>query len=153
MNKGVTRISSRKSLGMNTTLKFGLLLILALLLASCRGTPFKKPPIHPQQNMDFQEKFEAQESNSFFADGRAMRLPVSGTVARGHLKLDTEFYQGRDADGELVARIPFEIDKAFILRGREQYEIFCTPCHGGLGDGKGIVARYPIVPPTSYHSD
>ena len=54
-----------------------------MILAGCRGGVSEKPPIHLNQNMDAQERFEAQEANPFFADGRAMRQPVFGTVARG----------------------------------------------------------------------
>ena len=46
----------------------------ALLLTGCRGMVSENSPIHPNPNMDWQEKFEAQEANPLFADNRSMRL-------------------------------------------------------------------------------
>jgi len=105
--------------------------------------------------MDMQEKFEAQERNDFFADGRAMRVPVAGTVARGGLRENTEYYEGRSADGSFVTSLPISIDAAFMERGRDQYEVFCSVCHGSVGDGNGIImtGNYGFVPAPTYHAD
>ncbi len=110
-----------------------------MILAGCRGGVSEKPPIHLNQNMDAQERFEAQEANPFFADGRAMRQPVFGTVARGMLKEDTRFFLGQEADISYVQDIPVPITREFVLRGRERYNIYCAVCHGKAGDGEGIV--------------
>ena len=45
------------------------------------------------------------------------------------------------------------IDGTFMARGRERYEIYCTPCHGTLADGRGIVAQYGWGGPISLHDD
>jgi len=126
-----------------------------LLLSACRGEPFQHQPIHPIPNMDQQRRFEAQEENKFFADNRAMRQPVDGTVARGELKDNTVVYDGRNEDGEFVDEIPFELSTSFIRKGQKEYEIYCTPCHGGTGDGEGIIMTggYGYVPAPSYHID
>ena len=134
------------------------LLIIALLgvgLVGCRGLPSDDPPIHPNLNMDFQEKFEAQERNPFFADNRAMRPPVPGTVARGMLKDDAPFYYGRTEDGAYVEQLPVPITREFLLRGRERYNVYCAVCHGKAGDGQGIIVTggYGYTPPPSYHDD
>ena len=124
----------------------------ALVLTGCRGTLSDKPPIHPNPNMDFQEKFEAQEVNTFFEDRRAMRAPVPGTIARGFLKEDTRFYVGREADGSYVTVAPIPVTREVLLRGRERYNIYCTMCHGTAGDGQGIImtGNYGYVPAPSY---
>lgn len=139
---------------MRTLLTTGLLLS-ALLLAGCRGMQSDKPPVHPNLNMDFQEKFEAQEANPFFADNAAMRKPVPGTVARGLLKEDVALYEGRTEDGAYVDRIPMEINRALVERGQERYNIYCAVCHGQSGDGQGVIMRgdYGYTPATSYHGD
>jgi mono/diheme cytochrome c family protein len=126
-----------------------------LVLAGCRGTVSEKPPIHPVLNMDFQEKFEAQEANDFFADGRAMRSLPPGTVARGFLREDVAFHFGRSGDGTFVTTAPLEVTAESMARGRDRYEVFCTPCHGLAGDGKGIVSTggYGLVPAPTYHDD
>lgn len=127
--------------------------ILTAAFSGCRGTISEKPPIHPNPNMDNIDLFEAQESNTFFVDKRAMRLPVEGTVARGHLNEDSRLYDGKDERGRFVAKIPVSVDKAFILRGKKQFNIYCTPCHGGVGYGDGSVVEFGLVKPTSYHID
>lgn len=134
---------------------------LPVALSGCRGMKSERTPIHPNPNMDHQERFEEQEANPFFADGSAMRMPVPGTVARGHLRTtaNAPFELGRDASGQFVTSNPFNVDAALLERGRERYEIFCTPCHGLTGDGRGIVMvgnggqGYGFVPAPTYHSD
>ncbi|MEX0822769.1 MAG: c-type cytochrome, partial [Balneolaceae bacterium] len=135
--------------------RIGSLLLISMMLMSCRGQISEKPPIHPQQNMDFQERFNAQEENPFFADNRAMRTPVEGTIARGNLKDNSALYEGVDENGNFVEEIPFELTRAFLYRGKERYDIFCTPCHGGTGNGQGIVMTggYGYVPAPTYHSE
>ena len=131
------------------------LVLLSVILISCRGEKFDHQPIHPNMNMDQQERFEAQEKNPFFADHRSMRQPVDGTIARGKLKDDKAFYEGINEDSSFVDNIPVDLTKSFLMRGQKQYEVFCTPCHGQTGDGRGIimVGRYGYVPAPSFHQD
>ncbi len=126
-----------------------------LFMAGCRGMTSSKPPVHPNLNMDYQERFEAQEPNAFFADGRAMRQPVPGTIARGFLREDTRLYFGREADGSLVQTNPVPLTRAVMERGQKRYNIYCAPCHGQAGDGLGVIMRgnYGYVPAPTYHSD
>ncbi len=130
-----------------------MLLGLALVLSSCRGETSKKPPVHPNLNMDYAVSFKPQESNSFYEDGRSMRLPVEGTVARGQTRLDTEYYEGKTATDAYVAKIPVEVTREMVLRGQDRYEVFCTPCHGGTGAGDGLIISRGYVPPQTYHQD
>ena len=86
---------------------------------------------------------------------------VPGTVARGHLEEDTPFFTGRDDNGQLVTEIPVKFNspkefKAFLLRGQERFNIYCTPCHGRLGDGQGMISKRGLAlrrPPANYHTD
>lgn len=137
------------------TLRLTVLIGAAFLLGSCQGMISDKPPIHPNQNMDVQNRFNAQEQNAFFADGRAMRTPVQGTVARGGLRQDTELYEGVDARGQLVSEIPVPVTRDLVYRGKDRYDIYCAPCHGGTGDGQGIImtGQYGYVPAPSFHTD
>lgn len=124
-------------------------------MLSCRGQVSEKPPIHPNSNMDFQERFNAQETNSFFDNNMAMRAPVEGTIARGHLKQDDAYYKGLDENGDLVQDIPVEVTRDFIYRGKERYDIYCSVCHGATGDGRGVImtGQYGYVPAPSFHTD
>jgi mono/diheme cytochrome c family protein len=123
---------------------------LLLLLVGCRGSTSDLPPVHINPNMDFQQKFEAQEANPLFADGRAMRPPVPGTVARGFLRASTPYYTGLDEAGTPVATMPVDLTLALVTRGRQRYNIYCSPCHGRAGDGQGIVIARGFVPAPSY---
>ena len=116
----------------------------------CRGEKSANPPVHLNLNMDFQAKFITQTENKFFKDRRATRMPLLGTIARGELKEDDHFYRGR-INGELAATLPMPLTKEMLERGHDRFNVYCRPCHGGAGDGKGMVAtRGMIIPPTSY---
>lgn len=119
------------------------LAVLALSLTACRGNPSEEPPIHLQQNMDFQERGDPQERNDFFADGRVMRPPVAGTVAHGLLKEDDHLWRGRLPSGQLADALPpgMELTPALLDRGQQRFDIYCQPCHGALGYGDGPATR------------
>ena len=137
-----------------------LLLLAAGAASGCRGMKSGKPPIHPNLNMDFVQRLEAQEPNAFFADDASQREPVAGTVRRGQLQTtaNAPFFYGRTADGSLVQTIPIEVTGDLLARGQERFGIYCTPCHGIAGDGRGIVAvgnggqGYGFAVP-SYHTE
>lgn len=116
---------------------------LSVVLAGCWGNNSEDPPIHLQQNMDFQERGEPQEINGFFSDNRAMRKPPEGTVAVGHLKADDHLYEGKYLDGTLADTLPagLELDEQLLARGEERYNIYCAPCHGVTGRGDGVATR------------
>jgi hypothetical protein len=105
-----------------------------------------------RQAMYDQAKYDPLETSKFFANGMASRGPVAGTVARGHLKTDLHMHQGR-IKGELAKTMPFELTVEVIERGRQRYHIFCSPCHGGLGGGDGMVVRRGMKAPPSFHGD
>ena len=130
------------------------LLVVTVVFAGCQGTISEKTPIHINPNMDQQERFEAQEANPFFADGRAMRRPVNGTVARGFLKDDVALWTGKTESGAWSS-IPVPVTLDLLERGRDRYKIYCSVCHGLAGDGKGIIMTggYGFVPAPTYHSD
>jgi mono/diheme cytochrome c family protein len=59
-----------------------------------------------------------------------------------------------------VAAVPIEVDREVLQRGRERYDIYCSPCHGLVGSGDGMVAKRADelqegtwTPPTSFHSE
>lgn len=131
------------------------LLLVSMALFSCRGQTTDKPPVRTHFNMNFQERFNAQQENPFFEDGMAMRLPVEGTVARGLLRHDTALFEGLDEQGDFVTEIPFDLTRDFLYRGKDRYDIFCQMCHGGTGDGQGIImtGQYGYVPAPTFHRE
>lgn len=142
-----------------TLLAFSLL-GLSAGLTGCQGNRSEDPPVHLFLQMDFQQRFDAQETNDFFqaADcanaknpshgeddrtgckGRATRLPLPGTVAVGQLKDDEELHRGRGPDGRLIDRLPaaIKLTPELMARGEERYNIYCQPCHDYAGTGRGI---------------
>lgn len=131
------------------------ILLAAVVLASgCRGTRSDEPPVHLNLNMDYQERYDPQEANPFFADNRSMRPPVPGTIARGTLREDTEFYEGRTEGGAYIEQVPVPTTRELLVRGQERYNIFCAPCHGRAGDGEGIITTaYAFTPAPTFHSE
>ena len=112
------------------------------LIARTRAVHSERPRIHFVQDMDNQPKFRAQHANPLFADGRAMRPPVPGTIARGELAEDRHFHQGLVSDDwatAFPAQTPVTIE--LLERGRERFNIYCQPCHGLAGYGDGIVQQ------------
>ena len=86
-----------------------------------------------------------------------MRMPVEGTIARGDLHDDKpEYYTGKSANGTLVTKNPLALTSLVMERGQQRYNIYCQPCHGAMGDGKGIVAirgqTLGFVPPTNFQT-
>jgi mono/diheme cytochrome c family protein len=127
---------------------------LTIALVGCtRERPSTRPPIHPNLNMDFQPKYYPQARSDFFADGAAMRPLVPGTVARGWLRDDDIFWTGRTPDGAFVAHNPLTVDMTLLKRGRQRFDIYCSPCHSKAGDGHGIMVQRGYVPPPSFHTD
>lgn len=129
--------------------------IVLAVLGGCRGEPSRQPPIHLNPNMDTQDKYKAYRGSDFFEDGRAMRPPPAGTVARGLLAEDDAYDHGREATGGYVGDFPVKVDEAMVRRGQERYNIYCAPCHDHAGTGKGTVTMIQpgLVPIPSYHED
>lgn len=119
---------------------FACLAFVALLLAGCR------------LDMHVQPKYLPYAGTDFFGDGRSERQPVPGTVARGHLELDELFYTGKE-NGVESDRFPFPITRADLERGRQRFNVYCTPCHGYTGKGDGMIVQRGFPQPPSYHID
>jgi mono/diheme cytochrome c family protein len=132
--------------------------VLLVSILGFRGTKFAQPPIDifPEwafPSMEHQPKPRPQSASKFFADGRADRVPPAHTVARGMLRENDHLHRGKDNGGAFAPGIPAElkVDAQFLQRGQNRYEIYCTPCHGSLGDGNGITKRYGMGATPSYH--
>ena len=116
------------------------------VIAWARAVNSSQPRIHLIQDMDNQPKFRAQHANALFADGRAMRPPITGTVARGGLNEDDHYYRGI-SNGQWAATFPPQVAVTMDLlqRGRERFNIYCQPCHGLAGYGDGMVNKRAMV--------
>jgi mono/diheme cytochrome c family protein len=105
-----------------------------------------------QQDMANQPRHEPLEASPFFKDGRSARPPVPGTVARGQLREDQHLFTGK-VNGQLATTFPFAVDRRVMERGHERFSIYCAPCHGALGDGRGMIVSRGFKQPPSLHLD
>jgi mono/diheme cytochrome c family protein len=119
-----------------------------------------EPRVHIIPDMDNQPKVKAQSRLMLFADRRGMRPPVPGTVARGAVIGDSALMLGKTDDDGWVETSPVTVTMPLLERGRQRYEIYCSPCHGLAGYGDGMVAQRADqlqegtwTPPTSFHTD
>jgi mono/diheme cytochrome c family protein len=162
------KTSPRRRVSVSPCLLLLLLTAHCLLFTGCR------------RDMQDQPRMKPYRANSFYKDGTAVRPLVEGTVPRGYLRENREFFFGKKLKaGDLsqeqqsqrpgqatpgtganafpddVETIPMTITKADLDRGQERYNIYCSVCHGMTGYGDGIVARrgFNRPSPASYHQD
>jgi mono/diheme cytochrome c family protein len=141
----------------------------------CQGDREDKPPRQFFPDLDDQPKWKPQEKSGFFADGRTMRKPVAGTVPFGRvefvadplqapwaghfmeerddlLKEDKAVYLGLNDDGKTyVEKIPVAVTPALLKRGQNRFNIYCSVCHGYMGDGQGTVGVQFTVHAANFH--
>jgi hypothetical protein len=129
------------------------IIMATLFLSACRGQPSDEPPFHLVPDMDHQPKFKAMAENPFFADHRAMRPLVEGTLARGQLHEDEGPYTGKYPDGQFLTRIPYNVDENLLARGENRFNIYCTPCHDKTGSGNGLVIKHGYPLPVNLASE
>lgn len=99
-----------------------------------------------------QPKFKPLAANPFFADSMASRPLVEGTVARGDTERDELLYTGK-INGKVANVFPFSVTREILSRGQDRYNVFCSPCHSKLGDGRGMIVQRGFPAPVSYHAD
>ena len=116
------------------------LVVAGLALAACR------------QDMHDAPRYEPLEKSTFFADGQSSRPLVVNTVARGQLRGDRHLFEGV-LDGRPAETFPMAVTPAVLERGRDRFNVFCSPCHGRTGAGDGMIVQRGFRKPPSYHED
>jgi mono/diheme cytochrome c family protein len=134
-----------------------------------------------EQKMGNQPSYRPLESSRFFADGRASRPLVNGTVPRGMLEDDSTMFTGRKSTAaprtaqaattpggqnqlaassqppfnpnQFATELPFPLTADVLNRGQERYTIYCVVCHGPTGAGDGTIVRRGFTQPPSYITD
>lgn len=141
-----------------------MMVFLVVSLAGFRGDISRKAPIELIADMDRQPKLRPLEPNSFFANGMSSQPLVKGTVRQSEAipladgsdvyPFETEHpaVSGlQTGTTNAVVNIPLEVSMGLMERGREKYTISCVPCHGGQGDGNGVVKYFGISAVKSLH--
>jgi hypothetical protein len=132
-----------------------------------------------RRDMQDQPKMKPYRSTIFFTDGLSTRQPIEGTIPRGYLRPDAEYFTGKKAKArgatatpapqqtsgtqasgtqtssfpDDVDTFPFPITKEIVVRGRERYDIFCSVCHGLTGNGDGMIVRRGFRRAASFNDD
>jgi hypothetical protein len=140
---GLSRSASSRNLAESVATVIGV----AAILAACRGQTGDSPAILLERNMFDCERYNPESISRFFPDGRTMREPVEGTIAADRYMVDRSAATGLiENESDYVAAIPPSVVQGFhgmgpmLERGKDRYGIYCVPCHGIAGDGKGPVA-------------
>ena len=146
---------------------FAFLALVVFAMAGFRGQKSSQPPIEIFPDMDRQPKVKAQTPSEFYADGRAARPPVSGTVPLGyampmHKLIDGSVGQATGPYKQIIfsssptyidtgkmgeswgTGIPFEMSPAVMGRGQQRFGIYCAVCHGATGAGNGIAQKFGL---------
>ncbi len=121
------------------------LLPTAALLLVCAGC---------RLDMHVQPRYNPYAATDFFGDGQSARLPVAGTYPRGELTLGPNelLYTGK-VNGQLAEAFPFPVTRQVLDRGRQRFNIYCSPCHGYAGDGDGMIVQRGFKRPPSFHEE
>ena len=108
------------------------LLLMVLLLSACT------------QKMAEQPRYDTLASSNFFPNGSSARpLPI------GVIPHDFVATQDLPAD-----QFPMPLKMELLQRGRQRYNIYCSPCHDYVGTGNGMAAiRGFQRKPPSFHID
>jgi mono/diheme cytochrome c family protein len=126
-------------------------------IAGFRGGLSRKPPIEIFPDMDRQLKLRPQKPFDFMPNGISSQLPPPGTIARSEpiQSVDGAVYSFEDSpvnSGKItgttnfVETNPLPVNEQLLARGHERFDIYCTPCHGQLGDGNGITKKIGDMP-------
>lgn len=104
------------------------------------------PMMPPTVHMLEQPRLDAFEPSPFFKDGRGIRSPVAGTVARNRMpRLELT-----EAEAQMMGN-PLPRQGRELEMGRFSYANHCLVCHGSLGDGKALLSRAYGAKPASFH--
>lgn len=113
---------------MSARVCFALVALAASALAGCG-----------EANMAVQRKTQTWDSSPFLPNKMALQPPVPGTVAR-------------NAPNQPSPQ-PKVITAALLERGHEEYDIYCTPCHGLTGAADGMIVQRGFPKPPLFTSD
>jgi mono/diheme cytochrome c family protein len=135
-----------------------------------------------RRDMQDQPKIKPLRGSSFYSDRLASRQPIEGTIPRGYLREDTEFYTGKKSGSSSatgtatpgqqqtagtqpppggqansfpddVVEFPITVTKEVVERGRDRYNVFCSACHGLTGNGDGMIVRRGFRRAASFNDD
>jgi mono/diheme cytochrome c family protein len=133
-----------------------------------------------QQRMAHPPYYRPLAETDFYPDRRSARPLEEGVVHRGQILDDDPLISGLSPAGKLpqtvtilnddgtpketktgpgipnkvdnfVAAFPFKVTPEDLKRGQQRYQIYCVPCHGTAGNGRGKIVERGFLEPPSFH--
>jgi mono/diheme cytochrome c family protein len=117
------------------------LVMMVLAIGGCR-----------KEDMADQPRYDPLEHSDFFANGQASRPLVEGTVARGHAPVQDQLFAVTSINMNTpeATAFPTPLTAADLEVGHQKFDIFCSVCHGRLGDANGMVVQRGFPKPPSF---
>lgn len=111
-------------------------LMISLGMTACNSGGMRRNPgkIYAP-DMTYSRAYDAYTENLVFADSQASRLPVAGTIARGHELPDHLVEGDTTAYKTFTTKLRFSEDE--LNEGARLFDIYCGICHGQKLDGNG----------------
>lgn len=120
-----------------------------LVTVSCKKD--SAPNYQYMPNMYESQGYETYSESSAFRNGVSAQLPAEGSVARGHVPFDIDASMEGFVLAKETLKSPLDSTQVDLERGKALYDIYCGICHGGKGDGQGmLVQREKILGIPSY---
>ncbi|HJZ58568.1 MAG TPA: hypothetical protein VKE74_26745 [Gemmataceae bacterium] len=134
-----------------------------------------------QQRMAQQPYYRPLQETEFYPDRRSARPLEEGVVHRAQILDDDPLASGLTAEGKkdqtvqilnddgtpkatktgpgipnrvenFVNAFPFQVTQADLKRGQDRFQIYCVPCHGPAGNGRGKIVERGFLEPPSFHT-
>jgi mono/diheme cytochrome c family protein len=134
-----------------------------------------------QQRMAHPPYYRPLAETDFYPDRRSSRPLEEGVVHRAQILDDDPLASGLTPAGKqpqtvsilnddgtpretktgpgipnkvdnFVAVFPFKVTEADLKRGQERFQIYCVPCHGTAGNGRGKIVERGYLEPPSFHT-
>lgn len=133
------RIRRRASgISVAQAIRWGWIPLLIAVLSACHLDMYDQPKAGPYEQSDF------------FKDGSVARPLEPGTIPNNRDVDNAALTTGQE-NGQFVQQSPVQSSPELLAQGKTQFSIYCSPCHGANGDGKGVASGYFQQRPPSFY--
>ncbi len=129
-------------------LKLGIVIIFLLGLQKCLYNNPRELNVEFVPEMVHSIPYDAYSKNPNYEDGKTLKMPVVGTIARGFIPEYSDGNLTEELAGNILQN-PIEKTDENIIRGEWVYRTYCQVCHGMTGLGDGPVTKRGVPPPPS----
>ena len=125
---------------MKRLVNIAITLIITIVMVSC-WTDNKKPNFQYMPNMYEPVGYKTYGEYKGFPRQMEAMLPVSGSIPRGWIPYGYKNTPEGKALATKELKIPIEVNKENLSKGKELFNIYCAICHGKKGDGQGTLVK------------